>query len=83
MVTVEAVTGSTEEGGKPIAAGAQRIFYASRTTARSEWVKANPAIGDEIGIKYIGIAKGKEYHLYRIRNLNSAAAPEDVEDRQA
>jgi hypothetical protein len=83
MLTVEVAEGSTEEGGKPIRPGEERIFYASRTVARSEVEKASLAVGDTVGIKYQGLAAGKDYYGYKIRVLQSEAAGAKEEPSEA
>lgn len=65
-VTIDAVEGSTEAGGTAIAPGERRIFYASRTVARSKVEGKKPQIGDRIGIAYKGIPDGREYHDYAV-----------------
>lgn len=88
-VTIEVEDGSTEggesdEGGVAIEAGSLRTFYASSTAAASQLDKANPSVGDRIGVAYKGLATGKsgrEYHDYRIAvdrkvPLAAVAAPE-------
>jgi hypothetical protein len=92
-VTIEAEKGSTEEG-EAIAAGELRTFYASSTAAASQLERANPSVGDRIGVAYKGKATGKsgrEYHDYRVavdRKVplapqsvaSTAAARDDVEN---
>jgi hypothetical protein len=67
-VTIEVEKGSTEEG-EAIEAGSLRTFYASSTAAASQLERANPSVGDRIGVAYKGKATGKsgrEYHDYRV-----------------
>jgi hypothetical protein len=78
-VTIEVEKGSTEEG-EQIDAGELRTFYASSTAAASQLERANPSVGDRIGVAYKGKATGKsgrEYHDYRVavdRKVPLAAA---------
>lgn len=89
-VTIEVEDGSTEEG-EPIEAGALRTFYASSTAAASQLERANPSVGDRIGVAYKGKAAGKksgrEYHDYRVAidrkvalATQPAAAPQSAVD---
>jgi hypothetical protein len=67
-VTIEAEKGSTEEG-EAIEPESLRTFYASSTAAASQLERANPSVGDRIGVAYKGKATGKagrEYHDYRV-----------------
>lgn len=47
-------------------------FHAFRTVARNEVAKANPQVGDKVGVKYLGVStkeppKGQSApHLYRV-----------------
>ncbi len=93
--TIRAEHGSTEEGGKPIPEGAEMILYASRTVLRNKLDSIRPRVGDRLGVKYLGIPDGREYHNYRIKHepgraprepqaeqleLDAQAANEDTEE---
>jgi hypothetical protein len=79
-VTIETEKGSTEEG-EAIEVGSLRTFYASSTAAASQLERANPSVGDRIGVAYKGKQTGKagrEYHDYRVavdRKVALAAPP--------
>jgi hypothetical protein len=59
--------------------GTRVSVWLSRAVLREEIDRANPKLGDGLGIKYLGEREGKSgrpYHLYRVRRLpgDSSAA---------
>jgi hypothetical protein len=53
------------EGGKELTPGLEIMFIAYRKIARDELNNLQPNPGDTIWIKYFGLVKGKDYHMYR------------------
>ena len=67
MLTVlVAESGSTEQGGKAIPAGSERVWHAFGTVPENELKKLTPRVGDLIAAKYFGVRDGTDYKAYRI-----------------
>jgi hypothetical protein len=67
MVTVlVSGPGSSEQGGKVIPAGCERVWHAFGTVPENELKKQTPRVGDLIAAKYFGVRDGTDYKAYRI-----------------
>lgn len=75
IVTIVAEEGSTEKGGKAIPVGDERSYHANSTIGKQDVASMNPQVGDDFGVKYLGIPTGKDYKLFRHRMDRKVAVP--------
>ncbi len=55
------------------AAGDELAVHAFHEVLSTELAQVAPAVGDEIGIKYLGKHPERDYHQYRVRRAGGAA----------
>lgn len=58
-------------------------FHAWHTVAASELAQKNPAPGDRVGVKYLGVPAGKSYESYRVMIERQTPAPVTAGDELA
>jgi hypothetical protein len=66
LTVLVAERGSTEQGGKAIAPGSERVWHAFGTVPENELKKRSPHVGDLVAVKFFGIREGTDYKAYRI-----------------
>jgi len=57
--------------------GREVACHAFHQVLQSELARARPAIGDRVGIKFLGIEEGRSYNTYRVIVDRPAGAPVD------
>ena len=55
------------------ASGEERAVHAFHEVLASEFARVAPKIGDELGIKYLGMHAERGYHRYRVRRAGASA----------